>query len=416
MIRWLVENLSLMLLALIIAVVVWIAAEWERDRIVEDEFDRPIPVQVINQPVGTHLVEGWTQEVRVRLKAPQSVWNQLKPEDFGAILDLSPNSSPLEPGEYRIGVQVSLDVEQTILLDVEPAIIEVALEAIRERTMPVQVDIRNEPELSYQAEEPVVAPETVQVVGPASLVDQVQQVVTSVSLQGARATVKNDAAALTPVDASGRRVNGVTLTPETVQITVPIRQQSNFKEMTVKPEILGQPAEDYYVAEVRLNPPMVLVFGSRDVLNDLPGFLSTVPISIAGRTEDVTERLPLELPPGVATVNPNEPAVQVYINIEPFLGSVTITRTVTFQGLRPGWSAVASPEVVQVLLSGPLPRLSVLLSEDVRVVLDLSDLSLGDQAQLTPVIIPPEGITVDSVIPAVIQVQVVRAPTPTPQP
>jgi YbbR domain-containing protein len=118
----------------------------------------------------------------------------------------------------------------------------------------------------------------------------------------------------------------------------------------------------------------------------------------------------------VATVNPNEPAVQVYINIEPFLGSVTITRTVTFQGLRPGWSAVASPEVVQVLLSGPLPRLSVLLSEDVRVVLDLSDLSLGDQAQLTPVIIPPEGITVDSVIPAVIQVQVVRAPTPTPQP
>jgi len=416
MMRWFLENLGLILLSLLIAGVVWIAAEWERDRIIEDEFNQPILVKVINQPSGTHLVEGWKQEVRVSLRAPQSVWNQLRPEDFGAVLDLSPNSSPLEPGEYRIGVQVSLDVEPAILLEVEPAIIEVELEAIRERTMPVQVEMRNEPELSYQAEEPVVEPETVQVVGPASLVDQVQQVATSVSLQGARATVKNDAATLTPVDASGRRVNGVTLTPETVQITVAVRQQSNFKEMTVKPEILGQPAEDYYVAGVRLNPPMVLVFGSRDVLDDLPGFLTTVPISITGRTEDVTERLPLELPPGVATVNPNEPAVQVYIDVEPFLGSVTITRTVTFQGLRPGWSAVASPEIVQVLLSGPLPRLSALLSEDVRVVLDLSDLRLGEQVQLTPVVLSPEGITVDSVIPAVVQVQVVRALTPTPQP
>ena len=98
MIRWLLGNLGLVLLALIVAVVVWVAAEWDDDPILEDEFDQPIPVKVINQPPGTYLVDGWQQDVSVRLQAPQSVWEQLEPGQFTAILDLSPDMSPLEPG------------------------------------------------------------------------------------------------------------------------------------------------------------------------------------------------------------------------------------------------------------------------------------------------------------------------------
>jgi YbbR domain-containing protein len=144
--------------------------------------------------------------------------------------------------------------------------------------------------------------------------------------------------------------------------------------------------------------------------------LSTVPISIQGRTEDIVERLPLELPPGVAVIDPSEPAVQVTIDIEPIPGSVTVTRTVTFQGLQPRLMAVASPQVVEMILSGPLPRLSALLPEDVRVILDLSDLRLGDEAQREPVVVLPTGITMESIIPSVIQVRIRLEPTPAPEP
>lgn len=418
MIRWLVENVGLMLLALIIAVAVWIAAEWDRDPIVNGEFDQPVPLRAINQPADTHLVEGWQQEVRVRrLRAPQSAWDQLGPQHFEAVINLSPKPLPLEPGTYSVPVDVSIvGLEQATILEIEPEWVEVTLEAMRERLVPVIVEVRGEPDLGYQADEPIVVSDTVKARGPASQADQVVQAVTSISLQGVRDSVEEKAAVLTPVDIEGKRVDDVVLEPDRVQVRVPVKQQSKFKQMTVRPEILGQPNPDYYIDEVRINPSTVMVLASSSsIFDDLPGFLTTVPISIEGRTEDVVERLPLELPPGVAIVNPSEPAVQVTIGIEPFLDSVTVTRTVTFQGLQPGLMANASPQVVEMILSGPRPRLSALLSEDVRVILDLSNLQLGDQEQLKPVVVQPEGITVDSIIPAVIQVEIMRELIATPE-
>ena len=413
MIRWLLENGSLILLAIIIAVVVWVAAESENDPIIEDDYAQPIPVEVENQAPGTHLVEGWQQEVSVRLRAPQSVWNQLEPGDFRAVLDLAPNMSRLEPGEWDVEAQVFLDLETAILLKVEPKFIRIELEPIREREVPVVIEIRGEPDLGYQAEEPVVDSGTVTISGPGSQVDLVVQVASSISLQGARQTVLGEVP-LIPLDANGKSVNEVSLEPERVLVRVPVTQQPNFKQMAVNVEILGQPAPDYRVTNVSYSPSIVSVIGSPLILDELPGVVDTVPISIQDRTEDVVERLALELPPGVSVVDSNDLAVQVTIEINPLLGSVTVTRAVTFQGLQPGLRAIASPEVVEVILSGPLPRLRTLLPEDVRVILDLSNMRLDGEDQLEPAVVTPEEIVLESILPSVIQVQVVGEPEPTP--
>jgi YbbR domain-containing protein len=415
MIRWLLENVGLMLLALMIAAVVWIAAEWDRDPIQEGVYDQPIPVRVENRPPGTFLAEGWQQEVQVRMRAPRSVWDQLTIGDFDAVLNLSPNLTPLEPGSYWVPVDVSIDQELAQLLEVEPKLIKVELEAIGERTVPVDIQVRGEVELGYQADEPVVESDTVKARGPVSLVDQVMQAASSVSLRSARATVEENVT-LTPLDAEGKRINGVTLSPEQVQVSVPVRPLPNVKEMSVTWTQVGQPAEGYHITNVGIDPPVVRVRGPVFVRRELPGFLTTEPISIDGRTEDVVERLLLELPPGVSMFDPPEPAVQVTIEIDPFFDSVTVTRTLTFQGLPASLTAVASPNDVEVILSGPRPRLSSLLPEDVRVILDLSGLRLGDEEQLEPLVVAPEGIRVESIIPSVIQVRIERQPTPTPQP
>lgn len=414
MIRWLLENVGLIVLAFVIAVVVWIAAEWEADPIVEAEFDQPIPVSVENQPPGTHLVEGWQNEVQVRLRAPQSVWDRLSPDDFQAVLDLSPNLNPLEPDEYDVGVQVSIRLEPATLLRVEPDFIRIELEAIEERTVSVSIDVRGDPDLGYQAGDAVYT-DTVKVKGPTSQVNEVALAISSVSLRGARATVEENVT-LNPVDGDGKRMNGVTVIPEQIQVSVPVRPLPNVKEMSVTWTQLGQPAEGYHITNVGIEPPVVRVRGPVFVLRELPGFLSTEPISIAGRTEDVIERVPLELPPGISMFDPPEPAVRVTIQIDPFIDSVTVTRTLTYRGLRSGLTASASPQVVELILSGPRPLLSSLLPDDVRVVLDLSDLGVGYEGQNEPEVLLPEDITVESIIPSVIQVQIQRVPSRTPTP
>jgi YbbR domain-containing protein len=425
MIRWLIENVGLMLLAFVIAMVVWVAAEWDKDKIIEGEFEQPVPIEVENQPPDTYLVDGWQQEVRVRLRAPESVWDQLRSGDLRAVANLaSLDEGLLAPGRHLVSLQIVIkDIEQIRVLRVEPRDIEIELEAIRTRAVPVDVQVRGEPDLGYTVSGQVVVSDTIKAIvsdtvevrGPASQADQVSQAVGSVSLRGRRETLDEEVA-LTPVDAEGKLVEGVTLEPKRVRVRVPVEPVPNVKELSVTIDRQGRPAEGYRVTNVHIVPPVVRVLGPVNILNDLPGILSTVPISIQGRTEDVVERLPLELPPGVAVIDPSEPAVQVTIDIEPIPGSVTVTRTVTFQGLQPRLMAVASPQVVEMILSGPLPRLSALLPEDVRVILDLSDLRLGDEAQLEPVVVLPTGITKESMIPAVIQVRISLEPTPTPEP
>jgi YbbR domain-containing protein len=301
-------------------------------------------------------------------------------------------------------------------LEVEPKFIKIELEPIQVRAVPIFVELQGEPDLGYQAEEPIIVSDTVRVQGLASQVEQVVEAVTRVSLRGLDDTWDGLAPPLIPVDAEGNRVSAVTLSPSRIQVTVPVRPLPNVKEMSVTWAQVGQPAEGYHVTNVGIEPPVVRVRGPVFILNDLPGFLTTVPISIEGRTESVLERLPLELPPGIAMFDPKEPAVQVSIEIEPFFDSLSITRTITFQGLRPGLTAISSPESVEVILFGPRPRLSVLLPEDVRVIVNLSELGLGDEQQLEPVVVAPEEVTVESIIPSLLQVRIIRQPTPTPQP
>jgi YbbR domain-containing protein len=417
MIRWLVENVGLMLLALFFAVLVWIAAEWENDPILVDEFEHAFTVQVRSLPHNTHLVEGELDKVYVRLRAARSVWEQLGPDQFQVFINLSPaNQGPLEPGLYQVPVEVLTELDEVVVLGVEPTWLEVELEAIQERTAPVVVQVLGEPQFGYRADEAQVISDTVQVRGPVSLLQQVSQLKASVVLQGdEKETVKKNVP-LAPYDAAGGRVSGVTLDPERVLVHVPLRRLFNYRELIVDVDVQGAPAPDYHFVAMSVEPEVVRVIGSVSILDDLSGIIATHPISIEGRTEDVIERLPLILEPGISTVYPSTPVVQVTVDIEPDQGQVTLTRTLTFHGLQPNLAALASPEVVEVILSGPLPRLSALLPDDVPVILDLSDMRLGDVEQLVPEVLQPEGITVDSIIPSIVQVEIARKSLPTREP
>ena len=150
-----------------------------------------------------------------------------------------------------------------------------------------------------------------------------------------------------------------------------------------------------------------VMFAAAKKIDNLIATIDVNGQQIDGATKDVEKEVSLNTPPGVSLLS--NLTVTVKIKIEPTQGARTITRKVEISGIPTNRTAVTSPETVDLVLSGSLPTLNSLKSEDVHVVIDLreiKDLKLG-VIQLEPKVTGlPEGITSQSLQPAVVQVEI----------
>lgn len=390
-------------LALVLAALVWIVAMQEGNPVRVNSLPAALPVARINQPPGTMVYEQSADSVRVTLRAPLSLWEQFTPDQFKAEIDLK--GQPYGP--LSLPVKVSTSNRAVEVVRVEPSAIELKLEQLDEQSVPVTITIAGAPALGYAVSLPEARPSQVKVRGPRSFVAQVSEVTGTVSVQEARQPVEQTIR-LQALDKDGRPVPYVTLTPENVQVHVGIEHLGGFRDLAVKVVVRGRPAQGYRITNITVSPPIVTVFGSSQAIDQSPGYVETAPVNIADAQDDVGQPTPLNLPGGLSLLG--DPAVQVRVQIEAIQGGLTMQRPLTILGLAARMDARLSPEAVDVILSGPLPKLQSLSPDDVRVVVDLVNLGPGTH-QVAPQVIVPQGIVAESILPATIQVTIGPAGT-----
>ena len=141
--------------------------------------------------------------------------------------------------------------------------------------------------------------------------------------------------------------------------------------------------------------------------------LETQPLDLENANDEVTTRLAINLPEGVSLVG--DQTVLVRVNISPIQSSLTLSnKPIEVDGLQNGWFAQIAPNNVDVILSGPLPLLDTLSSQEVRVVVDVTGLDEGTH-QLTPTVdILVSDITVESILPGTVEVVLSKSPLKTP--
>ena len=405
--RWIVGSVPLIILALILASLAWVVSVEEGDPTIEEPYSQSIPITPPKPPEGMLIMGEFNERVQATIRAPKSVWDSLKADDFIATVDLT----GLGPGVHQVPVQVTLNKQPSRVTLFEPEYITLELDARMERSVPVRVQIEGKPTLGYLRQATTIDPSEVLVNGPSTYVAQVVETFTSVSVQETNADVEGEFP-LQPQDSEGQPVPHVTLTPEMVNVRIPIKLSSYYRPLAVKVVLLeGQGSPGYRVTNISVEPPEVTVFGSPEVIKALPGYIETEPIDVEGAQADVVVRPALNTPSNVAVVSDQQVEVRVFI--EAIQSSLTMEIAPELQGLRPSLTATVSPETVEVILSGPLPLLETLEPSDVRVVLDLFDLSRGTY-QIKPQVVVPEGLAAQSIIPATVQVEIFTAPTPTP--
>lgn len=413
MIRWLATNLRTFLWAFLMALAVWVAAVTAADPDEAGLYPNPIPVEVIGEDPGLVIIGDIPEQVELALRAPSSVWERILNEEGAvrAFVDLS----GLSDGEHVVPIQVQISTRPVRIVSQTPRTATVTLEPLDTQSIPVELAITGEPAVGYQAGEPELVPDEITISGPKSQVERVSQIRVPLNLAGVREDV-DQTVAVQPLDDNGQIVAGIGLNPAEVTVTVPVSQQGGYRDLAVKVVVSGQVASGYRLANISVFPPVVTVFsGDPALVNSLPGALETQPLDLENADDEVTTRLAINLPEGVSLVG--EQTVLVRVNITPIQGSLTLSnKAIEVKGLSTGLFAQVAPDNVDVILSGPLPLLDTLSAQEVRVIINVSDLGPGTH-QLNPEVeVLISNIIVESILPGTVEVVISRSPFNTPIP
>ena len=413
MLRRIADNLRLLLWAFVLALAVWVAAVTSSDPDEVRVYPTPINIQIVGQGSGLIMTGNIPQQIQVTLRAPRSIWDQLvaKPDSVRAVLDLS----GLSQGKHQLKLQIQVDERPVQIVNVSPDLITLTLEPLVKQTFPLNIDLAGQPAVGYQAGKPTMDVEQAVVTGAQSLVSRVKRVSVSVNLDGAREGISSSVS-ITAYDDTNQAVNGINIQPETAHITLPISQQSGFRDMAVKVVVHGQVANGYRLDNISVFPPVVTVYSSDPALtSSLPGVVETQPLDLQNINNNINTQLGLNLPSGVSVIG--DPNVSIQADISAIESSLTLSgENVEVTGLPSGMTAQISPATVDVIISGPLPLLNTLTHQDVLITVDATGLSEGTH-QLTPnVQILISNLQVESILPGTVEVILAPNPNPTPTP
>jgi len=412
--------LARILFSLVLAALLWGWVTTQDD----PEIDRPfqnITPTIINKADDLVIVdEARLSTVTVTVRGPRSEINQLTALDIQATLNLG---EVRDPSAAEIEVNAKVTPRRGVrVVSSTPARIAVSVDRLVSKGFPLEVD-KGASVPPYSIGNVDYNPKQVTVRGPQALLDKVTRVVLPINLSDRR---DNFEAQFTPEprDNTGTRVNGLTVEPGSVTATVTVERVG--RTVNIVPNIQGTPATGFRVGNTQVSPPSVTVNGPADVLAQLV-VISTAPIDVSGKSEPFSVYdVALTLPSGLQVIDRNTVNVEVQVDAEQQRQQVGVFR-VTPINIEPGLRIVGSiaPTEIAVTVSGPLASIRQLSANDVQVQLDLRGYTGAGTYTLTPNVLVPSDLRVDT--PQSIRVQLERIPatpatplpasaTPTPLP
>lgn len=409
-----IAELRTFLLAFVLALAVWISAVTSTDPDEVRVFPSAVPLEIVGMESGLVNLEKIPDKVQVTLRAPRSVWQELlaSPQSVHAVLDLT----GLGEGTHTIKVRLQIAPGPVRIISISPSSVTLTLENVLSRQMSLEAIVSGQPAIGYQAGNITLEPSQVLVSGPQSLVSRVARLKVEVNLSGVRETIDRTLP-IQALDEKGQTISGINLLPANAHIVIPIQQMGGYRDAVVKVVVRGQVANGYHLSGISVFPPIVTLYSENpQLISSLPGVIETEPLDLSGLKENLTTRLGLLLPAGISVIG--DQSVLVQVNVAALESSLTLTnQPITITGLAPNLSATLTPSTVDIILSGPLPLLNTLRpQQDVRVFVDLSDLTSGTYQVSPKVEVLIEGLRVESVLPVTVQVTITSSGTPTPTP
>ena len=288
------HNLVAKIVAVVSAIVLWGYVMNDQNPAIESSFT--VQVQLRNAPDGYKITQG-TPTVKVKVRAARSLFVNSSAEDFKAYVDLK----DAENGKhsYKVHVETPQGFE---VVEENPGSIDVTLDRIIERRVRATINVNGVPAPGVTVAKVNQASSKVVIEGPESAVNEVDRVIGYIGLNGNNDSDFALQVPLTPINVDGREVQGVTVNPTSMYVTVQMARGLRTKIVTVKPALTGSLNGELELVSAKVDPVKIEIAGDEAKTSTVSS-LSTEPISLADVTKNMDKTVKLILPDGVTVTN-----------------------------------------------------------------------------------------------------------------
>ena len=380
----LMNNFGLKLLAILLAIVLWMVVINIDDPVVRKTMT--LSVTMKNQDYITEMgkymdILGDSNTVTFTYTTKRGIWENISSTDFSATADLKKIEAK-ENGTYRVPVIVSaIRNASQITIESKQLYLEVTLEDLGKKQFQIKANTSGTvADGCALGNVTIDNANVVQVSGPVSLVNAIDSVVATVNVDGMSADITDN---VVPVfyDANGEVIDTTKLEKsiDTVNITAQIL---NTKDIPLELSYMGEPEAGYCLTEVLSNPKTVRVKGTAATLNTLDRVVVPAEVlDLTGVTSDVEKTIDIStyLPEGVSLVISSDAKVSITAKIEEMETKefrIPISN-ITAAGLKTGYQLAYAEKYLNVSIRAGRTALGYLNSANITGTIDVENLKEG---------------------------------------
>lgn len=399
----LTNNIGLKFLAVLIALVLWLAIvnvnDPEKTITVSN-----IPISVTNESAITSRDMVYNvkseQYLNITVSGKRSIVSNLSAEDFRATASLKElskvNSIPVDvtTKNASLGRKITIVKQsaQTILVDVENVEEKDFTDLVVEYTGKVAD--------GYVAGLSSMSTDEVTVKAPTSIIDKIKKVAVRCSLDGTTTNISKKCPVIL-YDKNDKEIKSdeIELSDKKIRVNVNVLRAKQVPISTINKDELGKPADGYVVDDVILSSDSITVYGSEESLDSIESLDIQDDIDVSDAKGDVTQNIDVtgKLPKGLSVSGESTITVKVLIK-------KLITRTFEYDASEVSLNDLSSnldvqlvTKKVKVTLQGEEEVISQLTKDDMAISADLGKVKEGTTTVHVDVAVPDNTTLMNNV-------------------
>lgn len=399
----LTNNIGLKFLAVLIALVLWLAIvnvnDPEKTITVSN-----IPISVTNESAITSRDMVYNvkseQYLNITVSGKRSIVSNLSAEDFRATASLKElskvNSIPVDvtTKNASLGRKITIVKQsaQTILVDVENVEEKDFTDLVVEYTGKVAD--------GYVAGLSSMSTDEVTVKAPASIIDKIKKVAVRCSLDGTNTNISKKCPVIL-YDKNDKEIKSdeIELSDKKIRVNVNVLRAKQVPISTINKDELGKPADGYVVDDVILSSDSITVYGSEESLDSIESLDIQDDIDVSDAKGDVTQNIDVtgKLPKGLSVSGESTITVKVLIK-------KLITRTFEYDASEVSLNDLSSDldvqlvtKKVKVTLQGEEEVISQLTKDDMAISADFGKVKEGTTTVHVDVAVPDNTTLMNNV-------------------